>query len=97
MTNSSRYLIAGGLLMLAIGCVAPSAGVALSFAGRPTLQESAPQTVNRAEKADRLPLPVAKKPVVPTSARPTPLIGCEPVMSPLSKSAQPNSFGHCLA
>ena len=97
MANITRHLITGGLLLLAIDGVAPRAGVALSFASSPTVQESVPQTVNRAEKADRLPLPVAKKPVVPTSARPTPLIGCEPLMSPLSKSAQPNSFGHCLA
>ncbi len=93
MRGLAPYLLSGFVVVIALDFLAPPSG-RLSAA---TLSNTA-QSVNRANKADRIPLPVATvgKRLGPNKA-PAILAGCEPVFSPLSASARANFAGRCLA
>lgn len=87
------YVLAGGIVVLAMNATMPL-GAGLPGAFWPSV-DAGPQVINRADKADRLPLPIAAK---PAPAKPLHvLVGCEPAFSPLSAAAQLNFPGRCLA
>ena len=90
MRSLATYLAAGALIALAMDVVAPPVGWA-------TIVDNAPQTVNRAGKADRLPMPmpIATRPVGHPPQRI--LVGCELAFSPLAAVAQSNFPGRCVA
>ncbi|MEP7031319.1 MAG: hypothetical protein ABI830_10340, partial [Pseudolabrys sp.] len=94
MRGIATYMLAGILVVMALDLVAPLAGVGVSAA---TLPEPV-QSVNRTNKADRVPLPattVGER--QSTDKTPVMLTGCEPVFSPLSASARANFAGRCIA
>jgi hypothetical protein len=95
MPGFAPYLVAGGLVLLAMDFAAPPAGVGMPTTAWPSIGDSAPQIVNRESKRNRLPLAVAKQPAAPTVQHV--LVGCEPVFSPLSAAAQLNFPGRCIA
>ena len=98
MRNLAAYLVAGILVVLAMDLIAQPAGLGLSVAARPALEQGATsQSVVRTTKSDRLRLPatVGKQQVPPTP--PVVLVGCDPVFSPLSASASANFSGRCFA
>lgn len=96
MPSLATYLAAGGLVVLAMDFAAPPAGVGLPSAAWPAVAPMNSQIVNRSAKSDRLPVGVA---VQRLQGRPAsrPLVGCEPLFSPLSVAAQLNAPGRCLA
>jgi hypothetical protein len=97
MRNFLSYILAGTLVVLLLGVIAPPVGLGLGLAAWPTVDsQTIPQVVDRTHKSDRLPVPRA------TDRRTTPpnapvLVGCEPVFSALSKEKQANFPGRCLA
>jgi hypothetical protein len=101
MYGFSTNFIAGLLLGALIALLAPLAGIDLAAGGvAPRVETSAHtknvQTVNRAAKSDRLPLPVRAKQDA-DNAKPTNIpVGCDPAFSPLTKSTS-NFSSRCLA
>jgi hypothetical protein len=100
MKTSKVNFLAGILVGAALAAAAPFAGAEFfaTFSAPATAKsiDFAPQTVNRAQKSDRLHEPQnairtapAKKPHIPE--------GCDPAFSPLSKGAASNFSGRCLA
>jgi hypothetical protein len=101
MPSLVTYLAAGALVVLVMDAVAPPAGVGLSLATWPTVEnepttQDPPQTVNRGGKGDRLPVPIVRRSIAPQAPHRI-LAGCEPVFSPLSAAAQLNHLGRCVA
>jgi hypothetical protein len=97
MPTLATYLLAGSMIVLAMDFVAPPAGMGLNISAWPQIEDSATQTVNRADKQNRLPLPVANKRPLPAAPAQHVLVGCEPVFSPLSAAAKLNYPGRCMA
>jgi len=98
MPSFMTYVIAGGAVLMVMDIAAPPAGIGLPHLSWPAIEQRAgAQIVNRASKGDRLPLPLARKPAVPTQPAKKILAGCEPVFSPLSAAAQPNFLRRCIA
>jgi hypothetical protein len=93
MRGFASYVVTGILVVLALDFVAPPVGLGLAIASGPAVDQS--KTVVRSHKSDRLSVPAAagKAP----SISPTVLVGCDPVFSPLSASAQANFSGRCIA
>jgi hypothetical protein len=93
MRGFASYMVAGTLVVLALDFIAPPVGLGLAIASGPEIDQS--QTVVRRHKGDRLSVPAegGKAPSKP----PTVLVGCDPVFSLLSVSAQANFFGRCVA
>lgn len=88
-------MLTGILVVLALNVVAPPAGFGWSVAAGPVVEQPGLQTVDRTNKGDRIPTTstISKQ---PQKARPV-LVGCDPVFSPLSASAQANFAGRCVA
>ena len=99
MPSLTTYLAAGVFVVLAMDAVAPPAGIGLPALAWPSVRNDAQtqQTVNRADKADRLPSPLARKSPRLEPPSPRVLVGCEPVFSPLSAAARSNHSGRCVA
>jgi hypothetical protein len=99
MPSLITYLAAGAFVVLAMDAVAPPVGIGLPALAWPSVRGDAQtqQTVNRAGKGDRLPLPLARKSLRPAPPSPRILVGCEPVFSPLSAAARSNHSGRCVA
>jgi len=95
--NIASYLLAGGLVVMAMDFVAPPVGIGLSIGGWPVPEPAVVQSVNRADKVDRLPVPVAGKQLVPGKPSEKILTGCEPAYSPLATAARNNVAGRCVA
>ena len=95
---ATDVLTASALIALAMGVAATPAGVGLPRGSWRSTDDGARQIVNRGDKQDRLPLPVASR-LLPPAAQPSRhiLVGCEPVFSPLSAAARLNRSGRCLA
>ena len=101
MRGFALYLLAGILVVLAMDMVAPPIGLNLSIAAWPAVAP-AEQVVDRAGKGDRLQV---SRSVInrheldqqEPANRPAVLVGCDPVFSPLSVSAQANFAGRCVA
>jgi hypothetical protein len=92
------YIFAGVFIVLAMDMVAPPVGLGLSVVAWPTFDQSAmPQVVNRANKSNRLQMPVTTGRHTPSSRVPAIPVGCEPVFSALSSSAYANYPGRCAA
>jgi len=93
MRGFASYVVAGILVVLSLDFIAPPVGLGLAVASGPAVDQT--QTVLRSHKGDRLRGRAAggKTP----SKFPTVLVGCEPVFSPLSASAQANFSGRCIA
>ena len=95
---SRRSLIVSAMsLALAIASLAGLTLVADVGAGIARTPPLPMQSVDRTYKGDRLPLPVgslARKRRAPGSIV---LDGCDPVFSPLARSAEANFPGRCLA
>jgi hypothetical protein len=74
--------------------LAPPLGLGVPLVAWPALDHGAvSQVVNRAQKSDRLQVPVTRGP-----RKPAPMpVGCEPVFSALSNSAYANYPGRCVA
>ena len=100
MRGFVTYALAGFGVLIASALLAPQDSYVQSqgagMKGVPV------QSVNRAAKSDRLLVPsttVGKQQPAPRapSESPTMLVGCDPVFSPLSASAQANFPGRCMA
>jgi hypothetical protein len=98
MRGFASYLVAGILVVLAMDLIAPPVGLDLSVGAWPVVEHGITlQSVDRTKKSDRMPVPTAVgKQQVPRKP-PTMLVGCDPVFSPLSASAQANFAGRCVA
>jgi hypothetical protein len=98
MRNLAAYLGASILVVLAWDYIAPPVGFGLAVSALPAVDQGpVVQTVIRIHKSDRLSMPATiDKQKVPRKS-PTMLVGCDPVFSPLSASAQANFSGRCIA
>ena len=101
MPSLVTYLAAGAIVVLAMDAVAPPAGVGLSLASWPTVEnepmaQEPAQTVNRGGKGDRLPVPIVRRSIAPQASHRV-LAGCEPLFSPLSAAAKLNHPKRCVA
>lgn len=99
MRGFAIYLVAGILVVLALDLIAPPVGLSLAVGAWPTAEhEPIVQSVNRSHKADRLLVPTTTVGKQRSPARsPVVMVGCDPVFSPLSASAQANFSGRCVA
>jgi hypothetical protein len=98
MRGFASYLVAGILVVLALDLIAPPVGFGLSVGAWPVAERgSIPQSVDRTRKGDRLSLPATVGKHEIKREPPAVLIGCDPVFSPLSASAQANFSGRCVA
>jgi len=92
------YILAGVLVILAMDVLAPPLGLGVPVVAWPALDHGAvSQVVNRAQKSDRLQVPVTTGPRRPMPRAPAMPVGCEPVFSALSNSAYANYPGRCVA
>ena len=93
MRGFLSYVVASILVVLALDFIALPVGLGLAVAAGPAVDQT--QIVVRSHKRDRLSVPAAgaKTP----SKSPIMLVGCDPVFSPLSASAQANFAGRCVA
>jgi|SRR5690242_11184263 len=92
------YIFAGVFIVLAMAMVAPPVGLGLPVVAWPAVDQNATlQLVNRANKGDRLQMPVTTGRHTPQPKAPAMLVGCEPVFSALSTSAYANYPGRCVA
>ncbi len=96
MRSVVSYFLAGAVVLLVMDVVAPPAGIGLQLDAWPSVNEAAHQTVNRADKRDRLPLPIARKPMSPAQQPQHLLVGCEPAFSPLLAAAHTNFAARCV-
>ncbi len=97
MRGFALYVVAGSLVVLAMDLIAPPVGLGLSVGAWPVVEQgSALQSVDRTNKGDRMPGPTMVGKQQPVNS-PRVLIGCEPVFSPLSASAQANYSRRCVA
>lgn len=99
MRGFATCLLGGLLVVLALDFIAPPAGLGLASAW-PAAQSAAPQSVNRANKADRMPISTSTvdKKIEKQTPRQSPILaGCDPVFSPLSASARANFAARCMA
>jgi len=95
MRALASYVVVGTLVLLAMDFVAPSTGLGLPVSAWPAVdQGQVAQSVIRTHKGDRL---TAKTSPDKQQKKPTMLVGCDPVFSPLSTSAQANFPGRCIA
>ncbi|HMJ41774.1 MAG TPA: hypothetical protein VK522_05780 [Pseudolabrys sp.] len=97
MRGFVSYLIAGILVVLALGMIAPL--VALSPVGAsPAVSNSngTLQFVDRTNKGDRVPVTTVSKQKPETPRPPTLLVGCDPAFSPLAVSARANFARSCI-
>ena len=99
MPSFTVYVAAGGLFVLAMDFIAPSAGTGLRVAAWPTIDDGITQYVDRTHKTDRLtpPATVVDKRHAPVRQSPGVLIGCDPVFSPFSSAARLNFSARCVA
>jgi len=93
MRGFASYVMAAVLVVLALDFIAPPVGLGLAIASGPAVDQA--QIVVRSHKGDRLSVPAVGGKV--PSSSPTVLVGCDPVFSPLSASAQANFAGRCVA
>ena len=92
------YILTGVLVILAMDALAPPLGLGVPVVAWPAMEQGAvSQVVNRAQKSDRLQVPVTRSPRRPTPMTPAMPVGCEPVFSALSSSAYANYPGRCVA
>jgi hypothetical protein len=98
MRGFVSYVVAAILLVLAMDFIAPSVGIGLAVGAGPAVDQGpVVQSVIRTNKSDRLSVPgTIGKQQAPRKS-PTTLVGCDPVFSPLSASAQANFSGRCIA
>ena len=98
MRGFASYVVVGIMVVLALDLIAPPVGLGLSVGAWPVVEPGLTvQSVDRSKKSDRLPVPTAVgKRQVPRKL-PVMLVGCDPVFSPLSASAQANFAGRCVA
>jgi hypothetical protein len=98
MSSFTVYVAAGGLFVLAMDFIAPSAGTGLRVAAWPTIDDGITH-VDRTHKSDRLtpPATVVDKRHAPVQQSPRVLIGCDPVFSPFSSAARLNFSARCVA
>lgn len=98
MRGFASYLISGVFAMLALGIIAPPAGLGFSPVGAaPAAKTQAPlHIVDRANKGDRIPVTAIGK-RQPEQPAPKMLAGCDPAFSPLSASARANFARSCVA
>jgi hypothetical protein len=96
MRGCAFYIVAGILVVLALDFIAPPVGLGLALGAWPSVQIV--QSVNRTSKTDRLFVPrsTVRKQQLPHKS-PAVMVGCDPVFSPLSASAQANFSGRCIA
>jgi hypothetical protein len=100
MRSLVACLMAGVLVVLAMDLIAPA-----GLAGARSASEHgvAIQSVDRTFKGDRLPMSTTVvKQLAPAklpgpNTRPTVIVGCDPVFSPLAASARANFSGRCIA
>ena len=100
MRGFASYLIACILVVLAMDIIAPPVGLGFAFGAWPAVNhEEVVQSVNRAHKADRFPVPstTVGKTLAPRQPPTVVMVGCDPVFSPLSASARANFAGRCVA
>jgi hypothetical protein len=91
------YILTGILVILALDFIGPPLGLTMTVGAWPAVDQlQTAQGVVRDHKADRLspPMTIGKPQDVKS---PVALVGCDPVFSPLSASAQANFAGRCLA
>jgi len=93
------YLLAGSLVVLAMDLIAPPVGIGLAIGAWPAVEhELIVQSVNRTNKTDRLLVPTTTVGKERTRRKaPVVMVGCDPVFSQLSASAQANFSGRCVA
>jgi hypothetical protein len=98
MRGFASYLIAGSFAVLALGMVAPPAGVGISAvdAAQAAANYAPLHTVDRTNKGDRIPMTTIGK-TQPEPQAPKMLAGCDPAFSPLSASARANFARSCAA
>jgi hypothetical protein len=99
MRGFVSYIVAGILVVLALDFIAPPVGLGLALGAWPSVQDALiVQSVNRTSKTDRLFVPrsTVRKKQLPHKS-PAVMVGCDPVFSPLSASAQANFSGRCIA
>ena len=99
MRGFASYIVAGILVVLALDFIAPPVGLGLALGAWPSVQNVLiVQSVNRTGKTDRLFVPrsTVRKQQLPHKS-PAVMVGCDPVFSPLSASAQANFSGRCIA
>lgn len=94
MRELVSYVIAGALVISALGFLAPPAGLAVGISAQ-TVQGL--QTVDRRHKGNRLPEPAAAVRKQAPARRPAMMTGCDPAFSPLSASAKANFAARCVA
>jgi hypothetical protein len=96
MRNFVSCLTGGVLVLLALALIVPPVGLSSSIAAVSPAEQALPvQSVDRTNKADRIPTS-SQEGKQPEKPRPV-LVGCDPVFSPLSASAQANFAGRCVA
>lgn len=98
MRGFASYVVAGIMVVLALDFMAPPVGLGLAVGAWPAVEQgSTLQAVNRTNKSDRLSVPATVGKQQAPRKSPTMLVGCDPVFSPLSASAQANFSGRCIA
>jgi hypothetical protein len=96
MRGFVSYLIAGILVVLTLGMIAPL--VALSPVGAsPAVSNSVTlQAVDRTNKGDRVPVTIVSKQKPEAPRPPALLAGCDPAFSPLAASTHANFARSCI-
>jgi hypothetical protein len=98
MRSLGSYIVAGILVVLAMDFIAPPVGLGLAVSAWPAVDQGpVGQSVMRIHKSDRLSVPTTIGKQQAPRKSPTMLVGCDPVFSPLSASAQANFSGRCIA
>jgi hypothetical protein len=95
MRGLMSYILAGAVVLFAMGIVALPDGPGLAVVAQPAAE--AGQFVDRTNKGDRLHVPTVNGRQTPTpGASPLP-VGCEAVFSSLSAGARANFPGRCAS
>jgi hypothetical protein len=98
MRGFISYVVAGILVVVAMDFIAPPVGLGLAVGAWPAVEQGpVVQSVIRTNKSDRLSVPATIGKQQAPRKSPTMLVGCDPVFSPLSASAQANFPGRCIA
>lgn len=97
MRGFVSYLIAGILVVLTLGMIAPLVAFSPVGASPAVSNSNAPlQVVDRTNKGDRVPVTTVSKQKPEAPRPPALLAGCDPAFSPLAASARANFARSCI-
>ena len=96
MRGFVSYLIAGILVVLTLGMIAPLVAFSPVGASPAVSNNVTLQVVDRTNKGDRVPVTTVSKQKPEAPRPPALLAGCDPAFSPLAASARANFARSCI-